>query len=62
MRVTIRINHSKRNAIADYCAKNISPRRYYLHNSVGGTGWQLSQNTLEVEEHYALIIKLKYSE
>ena len=62
MLVTIRIKHNKRQAIADYCHKNVSPRRYYLHNSVGGTGWQLSQNTLEVDEQHALIIKLKYSE
>jgi hypothetical protein len=64
MKITIRINRNKLRAIADYCHKNISPRRYYLHNSIGGQNWQLSQNTLEVEvdEQHAIMIKLKYSE
>ena len=27
--------------IADYCQINISPRRYYLPNQIGGTGWRI---------------------
>ena len=30
-----------RKAIADYCDTNISPRRYYLHNRIGGEGWSI---------------------
>ena len=35
-----------RKAIADYCDANISPRRYYLHNKIGGEGWRI-YSTLE---------------
>jgi hypothetical protein len=27
--------------LAEYCHTNISPRRYYLHNQVGGEGWRI---------------------
>ena len=40
--MNITIPHSvNRVDIADYCQTNISPRRYYLHNQIGGTGWRI---------------------
>jgi hypothetical protein len=27
--------------VVDYCTEHISPRRYYLHNQIGGLGWRV---------------------
>jgi len=68
--------HIRKEDIANYCHSNISPRRYYLHDSIGGVGWRLyneyikdasnwkrqhSEWRLEVDnEQYAILIRLKY--
>jgi len=72
----INIDSTTKQAIAEYCHANISPRRYYLHNKIGGKGWAISGELvseslnrkrrhtewrLDVEdEHQAVIIRLKY--
>jgi hypothetical protein len=72
----ISIESTTRQAIAEYCHANISPRRYYLHDRIGGRGWaiykvsvedkanwkrQHSEYRLEVDNDYqALIIRLKW--
>jgi hypothetical protein len=35
----------KYNTIIECCEKYISPRRYYLHNKVGGNGWEVSHSS-----------------
>ena len=67
---TITVSYFKRMEIAKYCHDNISPRRYYLHNAIGGTGWTLKHNsdiikgehtyTLEAPSEHITIIALKY--
>lgn len=37
--VSIRVKNLKQ--IETYCSGNISPRRYYLHNALGGEGWRI---------------------
>ena len=32
----------KYNTVIECCEKYISPRKYYLHNRVGGEGWEVS--------------------
>jgi hypothetical protein len=32
----------KYNTVIECCEKYISPRKYYLHNKVGGNGWEVS--------------------
>lgn len=34
-----------RKELADYCNLNISPRRYWLHDSIGGVGWRIYSNS-----------------
>lgn len=34
-----------RKELADYCSNNISPRRYWLHDSIGGKGWRIYSNS-----------------
>ena len=34
----------KYNTVIECCEKYISPRKYFLHNKVGGEGWELSHN------------------
>lgn len=29
-----------RNQILDWCEANVSPRTYWIHNKIGGAGWQ----------------------
>ena len=63
--------------IRNYCSEYISPRRYWLHNNIGGQGWNIYQeyknknNNTKIKESYwvldidneyqGLIISLKYS-
>lgn len=32
----------------EYCQKNIGPRRYWLHTSIGGDGWSINQKNGEI--------------
>jgi hypothetical protein len=32
----------KYNTVIECCEQYISPRKYYLHNKVGGKGWEVS--------------------
>jgi len=32
----------KYNTVIECCEKYISPKKYYLHNKVGGNGWEVS--------------------
>jgi hypothetical protein len=32
----------KYNTVIECCEKYISPRKYWLHNRVGGNGWEVS--------------------
>ena len=32
----------KYNTLIECCEQYISPRKYYLHNKVGGRGWEVS--------------------
>lgn len=32
----------KYNTVIECCEKYISPRKYWLHNRVGGMGWEVS--------------------
>ena len=32
----------KYNTVIECCEQYISPRKYYLHNKVGGNGWEVS--------------------
>ena len=34
----------KYNTIIECCEQNISPRQYWLHNRVGGHGWEVSHS------------------
>lgn len=68
--------HVRKEDIANYCSVNISPRSYYLHDSIGGVGWRLYTTKhikkpywqyqhsgwyLELDnEQYAILIRLKY--
>ena len=63
--VDLPIDSAQRTTIERYCHDNIAPRRYYLHNAVGGTGWMIHQSQrkdwyLQVSEQHAIIIRLKY--
>lgn len=46
----IDIDSTTKQAIAEYCHTNISPRRYYLHNQIGGTGWRIYGELKPVEQ------------
>ena len=35
------IPEGKTPSVAAWCDKNISPRRYWLHNAVGAHGWKI---------------------
>lgn len=37
--MTIRVRGYRE--LVDYCSANISPRRYFLHNQIGGPGWRV---------------------
>ena len=62
--ITIPINYNARYAIEEYCKVNIGPRKYYLHNKVGGIGWSINVSStvwlLECDEKHAVVIALKY--
>ena len=34
----------KYNTIIECCEQHISPRKYYLHDKVGGIGWEVSHS------------------
>jgi hypothetical protein len=46
----IAIDYISKQAIAEYCHVNISPRRYYLHNKIGGSGWSIYGEIKPVEQ------------
>jgi hypothetical protein len=35
----------KYNTVIECCERYISPRKYYLHNKVGGNGWEVSHSS-----------------
>ena len=35
----------KYNTVIECCEKYISPRKYWLHNRVGGNGWEVSPSS-----------------
>lgn len=61
---TVYIYALDRNKITEYCIKNISPQRYYLHNAQGGAGWAVSLTTsgwtLTAPDEYITLIALQY--
>lgn len=56
--LSITIPYTKRIDIANYCHSNISPRRYYLHNAIGGNGWSLKPNISSTLTNVTYILKL----
>lgn len=62
---TVYIYSSDRERIAEYCSRTISPKRYYLHNSIGGVGWTVSLTTsgwtLTASDELITLIALQYS-
>ena len=70
-RTTIPIPHGARYGVANYCIDNIGPRKYHLHNAIGGESWAIKydprinhSNTgnwvVECASEHAVIIRLKY--
>ena len=71
---TVDIPYSLRREIAAYCSHSISPQQYYLHNAIGGEGWDIRHDpnikhskysstgnwVVECTPHYATIIRLKF--
>lgn len=53
--MSIRVRHYTE--VIDYCTKHISPRRYFLHNQIGGIGWRVFYNggywELEINAEHA---------
>jgi hypothetical protein len=43
----ITIPYNKISIVHYWCAKNISPREYYLHTKIGGDGWEISRNKVD---------------
>lgn len=39
---------SKTSTAEAWCLKHIGPRRYYLHNKIGGEGWRIMRTSLGV--------------
>ena len=35
----------KYNTVIECCEKHISPRKYWLHNRVGGNGWEIAHSS-----------------
>ena len=35
----------KYNSVIECCEEYISPRQYWLHNRVGGTGWEVTHSS-----------------
>ena len=35
----------KYNTVIECCEKYISPRKYFLHNKVGGNGWEVTHSS-----------------
>jgi hypothetical protein len=35
----------KYNTVIECCEKYISPKKYYIHNKVGGNGWEVSHSS-----------------
>jgi hypothetical protein len=49
---------------ADWCAKFISPRKYWLHNRMGGEGWYIEWEdklvlTIEDEKTAILVLTIE---
>lgn len=42
-----KVTTSSLNKAELWCLKNVGPRLYYLHNSIGGQGWQIKKNGYE---------------
>lgn len=64
---SIAIPRAQRVPISRYCARHISPQRYYLHNAVGGINWCVALSTtdsseciVEAPDEHLVIIRLKY--
>lgn len=59
----IPIPTNKRREVAEYCSHAISPRRYYIHSTVGGVGWNVTLGehgwTVEASEQHLIILRLK---
>jgi hypothetical protein len=39
--ISLEIPYEKYFAVRDWCKKNISEQKYYLHHRCGGDGWEL---------------------
>lgn len=62
---TIKVPYQHSTHIVNYCILNINPKRYQLHNAIGGVHWRLEwergiYNKLRVPRDHALIILLKW--
>lgn len=42
-----KIPRSIRSDAERWCLTYIGPRRYYLHNAIGGEGWKISQQNVD---------------
>jgi len=47
----------KYNTVIECCEKYISPRKYYLHNRVGGDGWEISPS-LDLTDGFHAKVKI----
>ena len=47
----------KYNTLIECCEKYISPRQYYLHDKVGGAGWEVS-HTLDFANGFCAKLKV----
>jgi hypothetical protein len=61
---TVYIYSSDRERIAEYCSRTISPKRYYLHNSIGGVGWTVAHTdrgwTCTAPPEHITLVALQY--
>ena len=47
----------KYNTVIECCEKYISTRKYYLHNKVGGIGWEVS-HSLDLSDGFRAKLKI----
>jgi hypothetical protein len=47
----------KYNTVIECCEKYISPKKYYLHNKVGGNGWEVS-HSLDLSKGFRAKLKV----
>jgi len=47
----------KYNTVIECCERYISPRKYYLHNKVGGNGWEVSYS-LDLSDGFRAELKV----